>query len=82
MKFIKDCLEEIMQLKDKIERADAILIGANTSAIIKYPFWQMTEQYPNATYACINLGECYLPEELKGKSIGIDSDIAKVLATI
>ena len=57
-------------------------VGANTPAIIKYPFWQMTEQYPNATYACINLGECYLPVELKGKSICIDSDIAKVLVSM
>lgn len=57
-------------------------VGANTPAIIKYPFWQMTAQYPNATYACINLGECYLPVELKSKSIGIDSDISKVLESI
>ena len=57
-------------------------VGANTPAIIKYPFWQMTAQYPNATYACINLGECYLPVELKGKSICIDSDIAKVLVSM
>lgn len=57
-------------------------VGANTPVIIKYPFWQMTVQYPNATYACINLEECYLPVELKSKSICIDSDIAKVLAYI
>ncbi len=57
-------------------------VGANTPAIIKYPFWQMTTQYPNATYVCINLGECYLPVELKNKSICIDADIAEVLESI
>ena len=55
-------------------------VGANTPAIIKYPFWQMIAQYSNATYACIDLGECYLPVEIKKKSICTDADIAKVLA--
>lgn len=54
-------------------------VGVNTPGIIKYPFWKMTAQYPNAIYACVNLGECYLPAGLKDKAIGIDGDIAKVL---
>ena len=32
-------------------------VGANTPGIIKYPFWQMTVQNPNAAYACINQGK-------------------------
>ena len=57
-------------------------VGGNTPVIIKYPFWQMAAQNTKATYACINLGECYCPRELQGKSICIDSDIAKVLESI
>lgn len=29
-------------------------VGYNTPAIIKYPFWQMTAENPNAVYVCIN----------------------------
>ena len=54
-------------------------VGGNTPGIIKYPFWQMTYQNPNATYACINLSEPYIPAELKQQSICIDGDIGKVM---
>ena len=54
-------------------------VGYNTPVIIKYPFWRMTAQNKIATYACINYGEAVCPTEIKGQSICIDSDIAKVL---
>ena len=54
-------------------------VGYNTPVIIKYPFWQMTAQNPNATYACLNYGEAVCPEEIAERSICIDADIAKVL---
>ena len=54
-------------------------VGYNTPVIIKYPFWRMTAQNKVATYACINYGEAVCPTEIKGQSICIDSDIAKVL---
>jgi NAD-dependent SIR2 family protein deacetylase len=54
-------------------------VGYNTPGIIKYPFWQMTLQNKSATYACINLGEVYAPEEIAGQSICIDGDIDNVL---
>ncbi len=57
-------------------------VGFNTPVIIKYPFWQMTDKNPNAVYACINSGEAFCPEELKGKSICINGDIAEVLREI
>jgi len=41
--------------------------GGNTPGIIKYPFWQMTCQWPDATYACINLGEAGAPGGNCGK---------------
>ncbi len=54
-------------------------VGANTPVIIKYPFWQMTAQNPNATYACINYGEAAAPSEIAKQSICINKDISKVL---
>jgi len=54
-------------------------VGYNTPVIIKYPFWQMTAQNPKATYACINSGEAFCPEEIKTQSICINADIGDVL---
>ncbi|MCM1270954.1 MAG: Sir2 silent information regulator family NAD-dependent deacetylase [Ruminococcus flavefaciens] len=54
-------------------------VGFNTPGIIKYPFWGMTAKNPNAVYACVNFNEAFCPEELKGKSICINGDIAEVL---
>ncbi|MGN0457787.1 MAG: SIR2 family NAD-dependent protein deacylase [Eubacterium sp.] len=54
-------------------------VGYNTPVIIKYPFWQMTAQNPNATYACINMGESACPKEIEHQSICIDADIANIL---
>ncbi|MGN0611493.1 MAG: SIR2 family NAD-dependent protein deacylase, partial [Ruminiclostridium sp.] len=47
-------------------------VGFNTPGIIKYPFWQITAHNPKATYACINLGECYCPTEIQSRSVLID----------
>ena len=54
-------------------------VGYNTPVIIKYPFWQMTAQNPQATYACINYGEVACPTEIAAQSICIDGDIGAVL---
>ena len=57
-------------------------VGGNTPGIIKYPFWQMTAQNPNATYACLNFGEAVCPLEIKDRSICINADIGEVLKEI
>lgn len=57
-------------------------VGYNTPGIIKYPFWQMTHQWPDAFYACLNFGEAYAPEEIRQKSLCIDGDIGKVLSCL
>lgn len=57
-------------------------VGMNTPAIIKYPFWQMTAQNPNAVYACINLIESYCPNEIARQSICLQGDIGNILYTI
>lgn len=54
-------------------------VGSNTPVIIKYPFWRMSSLDESATYACVNLGETYAPEEIRGRSILIDGDIDRVL---
>lgn len=53
--------------------------GFNTPTIVKYSFWRMTSQWPDATYACINLGEAYAPREIERKAICINADIGWVL---
>lgn len=54
-------------------------VGYNTPVIIKYPFWQMTAQNPQAVYACINKGESACPKEIERQSICIDADISRVI---
>ncbi len=54
-------------------------VGMNTPWIIKYPFWQMTAENPQAVYACINDGEARCPKGIAGQSICINGDIGWVL---
>ena len=54
-------------------------VGWNTPGIIKYAFWRMTNEWPDATYACLNFGEAYAPDEIKDKSICINGDIGEIL---
>ncbi len=55
-------------------------VGGNTPAIIKYPFWQMTAQNPQAYYVQVNLGEVIAPAALADRTLLIDADAAQVLA--
>ena len=57
-------------------------VGANTPGIIKYPFWRMTAQNPNAFYVCINFGEAIVPDEISSRSMGISADIGEVLESL
>ena len=54
-------------------------VGFNTPGIVKYNFWQMTNEWPDATYACLNYGEADAPEEIAKKSICINGDIGEIL---
>ncbi len=54
-------------------------VGMNTPVIIKYPFWKMTYANPKGVYACVNYGEAYAPDEIRGQSICINGDIREVL---
>lgn len=57
-------------------------VGFNTPGIIKYPFMQMTTENPKAIYACINMNEAYVPDEITDRAICIDGDIGKVIENI
>lgn len=50
-------------------------VGNNTPVIIKYPFWRMTLQNPNAVYSCINLENNITIPEIKNQSILLNMDI-------
>lgn len=54
----------------------------NTPVIIKYPFWQMTAENPEAVYACVNFSEAYCPKALERQSICLHGDIGDVLREI
>ena len=54
-------------------------VGYNTPVIIKYPFWRMTAENPKAVYACVNLGEAVCPDNIKGRSVLINSGIETVI---
>lgn len=54
-------------------------VGLNTPVIIKYPFWQMTDDNPNAVYACLNFNEAYCPVQIARRSICIDGDCGEVI---
>lgn len=56
-------------------------VGMNTPVIIKYPFWQMTAQNPNAVYACINQGQAFCPQDIWQQAICINADIGDTLSS-
>ena len=53
-------------------------VGANTPVIIKFPFWVMVHDDPDAVYACVNFSEAYAPKQIAGQSICIDGDIGEI----
>ena len=57
-------------------------VGCNTPTIVKYSFWRMTHDWPDAMYACLNYGEAYAPDEIKRKSICVNGDIGDILTAL
>lgn len=55
-------------------------VGGNTPGIIKYPFWRMTAENPNAFYVCVNKGEAYVPEEISERAVCINGDIGEAFS--
>ena len=54
-------------------------VGYNTPAIIKFPFWSMTSENPQAAYACLNMEYTDVPPAIARQSISIRGDIAEIL---
>ena len=54
-------------------------VGGNTPVIIKYPFWQMTNDNKNAVYACLNYSEAVCPNQIEDRSIVISGDSGDVI---
>lgn len=57
-------------------------VGMNTPGIIKFPFLRMTAENENTGYVCVNLGMTYAPEEISGRSLCFDTDIAAFLRAV
>ena len=55
-------------------------VGMNTPGIIKYPFWRMTSENPEAYYISINYGEAFAPTEIRKRSACMQCDINEVLS--
>ena len=59
-----------------------LAVGYNTPTIVKYSFWRMAHDWKDATYACLNYGEAYAPDEIRKKSICINGDIGEILSQL
>ncbi len=57
-------------------------VGYNTPTIIKYPFWQMTYRNPKAHYACLNLTEEQIPDEIASQSTMVEGDLSKSISDL
>lgn len=53
--------------------------GMNTPGIVKFSFWRMTKEWPDAFYGCVNLEEAFAPGDIEGRSICISEDIGRIL---
>lgn len=59
-----------------------LAVGYNTPTIVKYSFWRMAHDWKESTYACLNYGEAYAPDEIRKKSICINGDIGEILSQL
>ena len=56
-----------------------LAVGFNTPSIIKYSFWRLVAENPAAIYACVNRSKAFAPEEIAGRSICINGDVAEII---
>lgn len=50
--------------------------------MIKAPFMEYTSRQANATYVTFNKGELFIPREIASRSLGVEGNIAKILADL
>ncbi len=71
-KFLQDhAKEDILYLE--------LGVGANTPAIIKYPFWALTAKNPKARYVSINEEAFKMPAAISQRAVGLKMDIGDAL---
>ena len=77
----KGYTQELDRLREAIGTAEAVVVGQvrGFPLIIKYPFWRYTNANPRATYACVNYGEAYAHQSIRGRSILLETDIDRML---
>lgn len=47
--------------------------------LIQAPFMRLADREPQAVYVTVNLGEIFIPAEIRDKSYGLDGDLAEIL---
>ncbi len=72
-------------LNDSRDKHLALLelgVGFNTPGIIRYPFEEITRQYPMATLIRVNLANAAIPDRIAERSIGLQCDLAEFLSAL
>lgn len=54
-------------------------VGMNTPGIVKYPFWRMAAQNPQAFYVCLNQNRSFVPRQIADRSLCLERDAGQVL---
>lgn len=72
----------VREAKDKKLALLELGVGYNTPGIIRYPFENITYNYPQANLIRINMSDAGVPTEIERKSVSISDDIGKALNDI
>ena len=54
-------------------------VGDMTPSVIKLPFWNMTDKFPETFLVTVNLAKESSPEQLKGRSLAVCEDLSLFL---
>lgn len=74
--------EFVREAKDKKLVLLELGVGYNTPGIIRYPFENITYNYPLANLIRINMSDAGVPTEIEKKAVSICEDIGKTLSDI
>ena len=54
-------------------------VGDMTPSVIKLPFWNMADKFPETFLVTVNLAKESSPEQLKGRSLAVCEDLSLFL---
>lgn len=57
-------------------------VSSMTPAVIKLPFWSMTESFPKASYVDVNVGDASSPAQFANRALTITADISEVASLV